>query len=157
MTEGKEPKSAQEKYGDIIDHEHHTSSKHPRMSRLNRAAQFAPFAALVGYDALVNESARITDNKIELSEDDVTTLNYQLRLLQENLPRSPIVSVTYFVPDSFKSGGEYKEIVERVLKIKPLEQILIMEDGTQIAFSDILALRSKLFIRLEDDIQFTND
>lgn len=144
-------------YGDIIDRPHHVSKKRPQMSRLNRAAQFSPFAALTGYDDLVRESARTTDSRIELTEDDMTILNDKLRLIQENLSEPPTVSVVYFVPDALKSGGEYKELVGRVVKIRPLEQVLIMEDGTQIAFADIVSLNGELFDSLDDSSQLTDD
>lgn len=144
-------------YGDIIDRPHHVSGKRPQMSRLNRAAQFSPFAALTGYEDLVRESARTTGQKIELSEDDVNILNDKLRLLQENLTEHPQISVVYFVPDAFKSGGEYQEIVGRVQKIKPLEQILAMEDGTEIAFDDMISLSGELFRGLDGDSQIAVD
>ena len=136
-------------YGDIIDRPHHVSRKRPQMSRLNRAAQFSPFAALTGYDDLVRESARTTVSKVELSDDEVNILNNKLRLLQDNLSEPPLISVVYFIPDAFKSGGEYKEIVGRVLKIKPLEQVLIMEGGAEIAFADIISLNGELFDSLD--------
>ena len=144
-------------YGDIIDRPHHVSRTRPQMSRLNRAAQFSPFAALTGYDDLVRESARITGHKVELSEDDVNILNDKLRLIQENLSELPVISVVYFVPDALKSGGEYKELVGRALKIKPLEQVLIMDDGTEISFDDIISLSSELFNGLDGNSQLIVD
>ena len=87
----------------------------------------------------------------------MTILNDKLRLIQENLSEPPTVSVVYFVPDALKSGGEYKELVGRVVKIRPLEQVLIMEDGTQIAFADIISLCGELFSSLDDSSQLTDD
>ena len=99
--------SGKEEYSDIFDRPHHVSTKHPQMSRLNRAAQFSPFAALTGYDDLVKESARVTSRRVELSEDDLADINLKLNLIQEHLSEAPTISVTFFAPDSLKSGGEY--------------------------------------------------
>ena len=81
------------KYRDIIDHEHHVSQKRPQMSQLNRAAQFSPFAALTGYDSLVAESARVTDTRKDLTEDEIEALNAKLNLLQNNLTKHPVVTI----------------------------------------------------------------
>ena len=98
------------KYDDIISLPHHESTKHPKMPALNRAAQFLPFAALAGHDAAVRETARQTDNKIELDESRKEELNEHLQLLREYLVQKPQVSITYFVPDTKKEGGSYLTI-----------------------------------------------
>jgi hypothetical protein len=136
---------AREKYGDIIDRPHHVSTKRPPMSRLNRAAQFSPFAALTGYDDLVAESARTTDGKIELSEDEQADINRKLTMIQDHLGESPQISVTYFSPDQFKSGGEYLTRVGVVRKVNPLDQFLLLEDGTEIPFADVGSISGVLF------------
>jgi hypothetical protein len=145
--------SGKEEYGDIFDRPHHVSSKRPQMSRLNRAAQFSPFAALTGYDDLVRESARTTDRKIELSEDDLADINRKLKLMQEHLSESPQISVIFFAPDSLKSGGEYLEKVGVVKKVKILAQSLLMEDGMEIPFSDIVFLSGALFEDIDESGQ----
>lgn len=88
-------------YDDIIDLPHHVSERHPQMSMYNRAAQFAPFAALTGHDAAITEAARLTDAELELSESDAEVLNRKLAYLQ-SLDEKPTISVTYFVPDDRK-------------------------------------------------------
>lgn len=137
--------SGKEEYGDIFDRPHHVSTKRPQMSRLNRAAQFSPFAALTGYDDLVRESARTTDRRVELSEDDLTDINLKLNLIREHLSDSPLISVIFFAPDPLKSGGEYLKCDGAVQKVKTLEQYLLMEDGTEIPFSDIISISGELF------------
>ena len=120
------------------------------MSRLNRAAQFSPFAALTGYDDLVRESARTTDQKIELSEDALADINARLRLIQEHISEHPQISVTYFVADPVKNGGAYLECAGAVLKINAFEQQLVMEDGSEIPFADIISISGALFADFDD-------
>lgn len=136
------------KYGDIIDHEHHVSQKRPQMSRLNRAAQFSPFAALTGYDNLVAESARVTDTRKDLTEDEIETLNAKLNLLQNNLNKHPVVTILHFVEDGKKAGGSYIETEGVIRKIQLYERILIMESGAEIPLDNIVDLSSRLFRRL---------
>ena len=97
------------KYDDIIDLPHPTSKKHPRMSRQNRAAQFSPFAALTGYDAAIRETARITEDRRELSEDAAVELNYKISLLQQEQAGVKKIKVIYFRQDTTKDGGAYRE------------------------------------------------
>ena len=96
------------KYDDIINLSHPTSKKHPRMPIRDRAAQFAPFAALVGYDDAVEETARVTDEMVEQSDEMKAVIDEKLRYLSERIGEMPTILVTYFLPDSKKSGGEYK-------------------------------------------------
>lgn len=95
------------KYDDIINLPHYTSSKRPRMAMIDRAAQFSPFAALTGYDAAVKETARLTEDRVELDEYQKSALNDRLQIVQERLSDTPVISITYFVPDERKSGGAY--------------------------------------------------
>lgn len=130
-----------DKYDDIINFPHHTSSRRPRMSAIGRAAQFSPFAALTGYDDAVNETARLTERKIDLTEEEQAALNDALNFLSERLPR-PVVA-TYFIPDPKKDGGRYATISGMLRKIKPFEQEITVEiDGENliIPIADILAL-----------------
>ena len=99
--------SGKEEYRDIYNRPHHVSSKRPQMSRLNRAAQFSPFAALTGYDDLVAESARVTDEKHELGEYELEQLNSRIQYLRDHLSEEPEVSITYFQADERKAGGSY--------------------------------------------------
>mgnify|MGYP003305899876 CR=1 FL=1 len=98
--------NTENRYDDIINLRHYSSPARPRMSRMNRAAQFAPFAALTGYDAAVTETARLTDMRHELTEDERIMLSEKLHILSENEQGRPVVGITYFMPDSRKSGGK---------------------------------------------------
>ena len=132
-------------YEDIIHLPHHVSETHPRMSRLNRAAQFSPFAALTGYGAAIQEAGRLTDRKIQLDEDSQAVLDRKLAILREQVSKRPEVTVTYFQPDGKKDGGAYASFSGQVKKIQDYEQLLVFTDGTQIPFSDILDLDGEMF------------
>ena len=125
------------RYDDIIHLPHPTSSRHPRMPLCDRAAQFSPFAALTGHEAAIRETARLTDEEGTLSEDAEAELDGQLRLLKENLGRRQTVSITYFAPDSVKSGGAYLVCSGIVKKIDEYEHTVILEDKTAIPIAQI--------------------
>ena len=112
---------------------------HP-MSMHDRAAQFSPFAALVGYDDAVAETARLTDSRLELTEDKISELNANLNRLLENLDEQTQISVTYFVPDEKKSGGRYVEKLGVVRIYDSYSQELVFTDGMRIAVADMSAL-----------------
>lgn len=126
-------------YDDIINLPHPTSAKHPRMSMADRAAQFSPFAALAGHGAAVQETARLTDRKIELTEDEKAVLNEKLRLLAGTGGEAVF---TYFLPDERKSGGAYATVSGGLKKIDPLKHRIILTDGTVIPIEDILDIES---------------
>lgn len=127
-------------YDDLLNLPHHTSAVQPAMPMQNRAAQFAPFAALVGYDALIRETARLTDQKAELDESVKAELNEKLRLLLELLPQQPEVTITYFQPDNRKAGGAYRITSGIVRKFLHSENLLVMMDGSKIPVDAIAAL-----------------
>ena len=127
-------------YDDLLNLPHHTSAVQPAMPMQNRAAQFAPFAALVGYDALIRETARLTDQKAELDESVKAELNEKLRLLLELLPQQPEVTITYFQPDNRKAGGAYRTTSGIVRKFLHSENLLVMMDGSKIPVDAIAAL-----------------
>lgn len=133
------------RYEQIIHQKHHVSRSHPQMARIDRAAQFAPFAALTGYEAAVEESARLTDEKIELEEDALAILNMRLQILQENESRHPKITVTYFLPDKKKSGGAYVTEAGQLKRIDEAEQMLLLTDSRRIAIFDIYSIESDLF------------
>ena len=110
----------------------------PPMSIEDRAAQFSPFAAVVGYDDAVEETARLTDSMIELSEDEVVLLNGALARLRESIAGKPQIRVTYFVPDAKKDGGEYVSKTGIVKRIDEYENELIFIDGEKVAVSSII-------------------
>lgn len=133
------------KYDAIINLPHHTSTKHPRMSMLNRAAQFSPFAALTGYDAAVKETARLTDQRVELDEYQKAALDVRLQIVQEHLKERPEISLTYFQPDERKAGGAYLTITGAVKKIDAYESCIIMMDRTIIPICEIVGIEGELF------------
>lgn len=130
------------RYDDIIAMPHHVSSTHPPMSRTNRAAQFSPFAALTGYEAAISETARLTDARIELTEESRGELDRKQQCLMQAAGAHPEVRVTYFVPDERKSGGSYQTVTGRFKRIDPVVRLLWMTDGRRISLDDILELES---------------
>ncbi len=135
------------KYDDIINMPHHVSSKRQRMSMIDRAAQFSPFAALTGYDAAVKETARLTDKRIELDEYEKAALDEKLRLALEN-PEEEI-TITYFKPDAKKDGGAYIGITGKIKKIDDYERVLVLVDGLKITIEDIMEIEGTLFNSVE--------
>lgn len=129
-----------EKYKDIINLPHHVSKKHPQMTIENRAAQFAPFAALVGHDEAVKETARLTTNKKEIDNDLKNILDKKLQMINENITNTPEATITYFVPDKKKEGGQYLTITEKVKKIDTYKQVIILENKEQININDIIEI-----------------
>lgn len=123
-----------EKYKDIIDLPHHVSDVHPQMSMINRAAQFSPFAALTGYDDAIEETARLTDSRIELTEAEEDVISGKLGRLQHG----DTVELTWFVLDKRKAGGRYN--AERVV----IKQVVVAEgkvnlvDGRSVDIKDII-------------------
>ena len=130
-----------EDYSDIINLPHHVSRNHPQMPKEARAAQFAPFAALTGYDAVIQETARLTDRLVELEEYDNDRLNRIFSELMDSLEKHPMVTVSYFKPDEHKAGGAYMTVSGKLKKIDTNEQIMKMEDGTVIPIGSIMDLQ----------------
>jgi hypothetical protein len=114
------------------------------MSIIDRAAQFAPFAALTGYDAAIQETARLTDTAAELDESAKFALNEQLTVLQNAIQRRPNVTVLFFEDDRRKAGGAYRTVTGKLQKIDTLNDLLVLADGTSIPFSRIYQLNSDL-------------
>lgn len=132
-------------YEDIIHMPHHVSASRPRMSMLDRAAQFSPFAALTGYDAAIRETGRLTDRPVELDVDAIAMLNEKIQILAQRSQERPEVTVTYFEPDERKSGGAYVQMMGRVKKVDPNKRSIIMEDGARIGFDRIYSIGGALF------------
>ena len=116
-------------YDDIINLPHYEPKHHPRMSMWNRAAQFAPFAALTGYDAAIRESGRLTDDWIDLRESGNEELNRKMELLLSELSERPLVTIEFFLPDSHKSGGSYQTCTGNVKRIDEYEKCIEFTDG----------------------------
>lgn len=132
-------------YDDIISLPHHVSQTRPRMSMTDRAAQFSPFAALTGYDAAIQETGRLTEQRIELTEDSRAELDRKQQLLAERLSEHPEVSVTYFVPDQRKHGGAYVTATGKVSTIDSYQRLLVLNDDLWIPLDEITALDSDIF------------
>lgn len=128
-------------YSDIINLPHHTSLNHPRMSIEKRAAQFAPFAALTGYEDLVKETARLTDKRIEIDDGLKQVLNGKLQKINDNIKNKDLVTFTYFIPDLKKSGGKYVDYTGTVKKIDTFNGFIIMEDKTKIPINEIIDIK----------------
>lgn len=131
------------KYDDIINLPHHTSSKHPRMTRTARAAQFAPFAALTGLDDEMEETARLTDKKITLDEEQKQVINRELLFIKNNPQRDIPVIITFFKSDGRKDGGAYIEKEVRIKKIDEINRKLILSDYSEIKIDDLFSVRIK--------------
>ena len=128
------------RYDDVIWRQHPTSKNHPRMSRMNRAAQFAPFAALTGYEESIEETARLTDRRIELSEYEIEELNAKLNFIQEHIKERPEVTITYFQPDERKEGGSYITVAGKVRRIDEVIGVLVFEDEKIICLETIIEI-----------------
>lgn len=127
-----------DEYDDIINLPHHVSKNHRQMPMEMRAAQFAPFAALTGYDAVINETARLTDQQVELEDYDNERLNRKYAELIENISEHPVITVSYFKPDESKGGGAYVSKTGHIKKVDTYEQQMIMEDDTSIPLAAIV-------------------
>ena len=128
------------KYEDIIRFSRPVSARHLPMSNYDRAAQFSPFAALTGYDGVIEETARLTDREVALDVGAEAELDEKLREIRESIHLRPEVTVTYFRPDSRKSGGAYVTVTGRVKKIDEYTQSLCFADGTVILLGQIFKI-----------------
>ena len=137
------------KYNEIMGLPHHVSKTRPQMPMSDRAAQFAPFAALTGYDAAIKETGPLTDERIELDVEALSALDMKYQLLMEALDEAPEVTITYFQPDERKAGGKYVSAVGAVKKIDDFERRITMQDGAKIPMDDVLSIEGELFSVLE--------
>ena len=127
-------------YDDIINLPHHVSKTRPQMSMLERAAQFAPFQALTGYGAAIQETARRTEDKIELGDEEVALLNAKLQVLADHLPENPEVCIVWFKPDDRKAGGSYVEMTGKVKRIDDVAGLISLQSGEKIQIDNIMFL-----------------
>ena len=137
------------KYDKIMGLPHHVSKTRPQMPMSDRAAQFAPFAALTGYDAAIKETGRLTDERIELDVEALSALDMKYQILMEALDEAPEVTITYFQPDERKAGGKYLTATGAVKKVDDFERQITMQDGTKIPMDDVLSIDGELFSSLE--------
>ena len=132
-------------YSDIINMPHHVSNNRPQMSMRDRAAQFAPFAALTGYDDAVRETARQTNQKIELLDEQVAILNEKILFLIEKIKDNLEITITYFIPDKKKEGGAYATVKGIIKKIDEYNKLIILNDGREIMMDSIFDLQGDIF------------
>ncbi len=125
------------KYDDILNMPHHVSSTRPHMSMHDRAAQFSPFAALVGYDDAVKETARLTNEKQELTADKIADLNQKIAFLTENADERPEITIEYFIPDEKKTGGKYVTLSGNFRRIDEYNHNMVFTSGEEIPLNDI--------------------
>ena len=137
------------RYDEIINLPHHISKTRPQMPMSDRAAQFAPFAALTGYDSAIMETGRLTDERIELDMEALSALDMKYQLLMEAYDEAPEVTITYFQPDERKAGGKYITATGAFKKVDDFERLITMQDGTKIPMDDILSIDGELFSSLE--------
>ena len=138
-----------ERYQDIIDLPHHVSPKRQAMSLSDRAAQFAPFSALTGYDDVIIETGRLTDCEIDQIDDMRELLDLKQRYLAEIIESTPEITVTFFVDDTRKSGGAYRTVTGCLKRIEEHERVLLFTDGNRIPMDRILRIDSPILGDME--------
>ena len=129
------------RYDEIMGLPHHVSKTRPQMPMSDRAAQFAPFAALTGYDSAIKETGRLTDERIELDEEALAALDRKYQLLMDALDDTPEVTITYFQPDERKAGGQYVSATGTVKKVDTFGRRILLQDGTRIPLDSVYDLR----------------
>lgn len=138
-----------DKYKDIIDLPHHQSKKRQRMSMIDRAAQFSPFAALTGHNDAIIETARLTDRQIELDEGSKSIINEKIQMISDYLSEKPTVTITHFEPDIKKDGGAYLNTTGTVKRIDEFKKKILLTDGRIISIERISDIEGELFKGLE--------
>ncbi len=128
-------------YSSIYDLEHPEPRYHKRMSRQNRAAQFAPFSALVGYQEALDEEKREVDEKVILCSEEVEKISNALNVIKTDLKRHPLIEITYYLKDDKKNGGKYLTKKEWVKNLDEISKVLLLKDDSEIKFDDILDIK----------------
>lgn len=129
------------KYNDIINMPHHVSKKYPQMSMEARAAQFAPFAALIGYGDEVKETVRQTEKEIDIDEEIRYNINEKLNVIKKNIKNRPNITITYFIPDNKKDVGKYITVTQKTKKIDEDNKYVMLENGEKIFFKYIIDIK----------------
>ena len=140
---------SRKKYADIIDLPHHQSDTRPKMSNYDRAAQFSPFAALTGHAESIKETARLTDEYSEPSEEMKAIMNEKILFLMEQLENQPEITITFFKPDEKKQGGAYITITGVIKKIKTYERQIQMTTGDLIPIDMVFGIEGEIFSRID--------
>ena len=130
-----------DKYDDIINLPHYEPKYHPRMSKYKRSAQFAPFAALVGYDEQVQECSRLTDKRLEIDDELTEKINNKLNKINELIKNSPEVEITYFIPDEKKYAGKYITEIGNVKRIDYINRFIKLTDNKKIILDDVIDIK----------------
>lgn len=130
-----------DKYDDIINLPHYEPKYHPRMSKYKRSAQFAPFAALVGYDEQVQECSRLTDKRLKIDDELKEKINYKLNKINELIKNNPVVEITYFIPDVKKDGGKYITEKGNVKRIDYINRFIKLTDNKKIILDDVIDIK----------------
>lgn len=137
-------------YSDIIHMSHPISKKHPRMSMIDRAAQFSPFAALSGHGSAINETARLTKERIELDELEKEVISKKLDVISNYMGDDHIYMITHYVADEKKAGGSYNLHSGTIKKIDYYNRTLIFSDDKIVIFDDIIGIEGDIFNRIVD-------
>ena len=132
------------KYDDIINLPHYESKMRKRMSLEARSAQFAPFAALTGYDDKVKETARRTDKRIELSDEEYNIISTKLQIIKEHIKEQPEINFVIFVKDKLKDGGKYEEVNGKVRVIDEVNEEIILVDKRKIFLKNIYDINGEI-------------
>lgn len=130
------------KYNDIINLPHHVSKKYPQMSLESRSAQFAPFAALVGYEDAIKETVRLTFERKDFDEEYQSILDRKLQIVKENIILKPKLKITYFENDTKKDGGSYITVLENIEKFNEYREVIILKNNQEIPIKDIVDIDS---------------
>lgn len=138
-----------EDYVDIIDTEYPFELKHVRMDRIDRAAQFASFKALSGYEEEIAETARTTDAQAELDETARNCLDMKLKVIENRISQLPMIDIAYFVPDEKKNGGQYRRISARIRKVDEYTRSIITVTGQSIRIDDICGMEGEIFRNMD--------
>ncbi len=133
-------KNPKGKYEDIINLPHHVSKTHPQMPLYDRAAQFSPFAALTGYEDAIRETARLTNNWVQLSEDKKHELDEKFQLLMADREKTESVTITFFQPDERKEGGSYRTVTGQIRKIDMYKRKVFLKNGMEIELEKIVEI-----------------
>lgn len=136
-------------YANIINLPHYEPKYHQRMSIYNRAAQFAPFAALTGYDDAVTETGRLTENEKLLNDDLKNVIDMKLQIIEEHIKDDQSIKVLYFIKDKRKDGGKYIEYSGNVKRIDKINQVIIFKDNTKICFDKILDIKAEFIKEID--------
>ncbi len=140
----------EDKYFDIINMPHHVSKNRLPMREEDRAAQFAPFAALTGYDGAICDAGRKTVEKAELSEESIAIINRRLNIVSQFIYEMPSVTLTFFENDNLKSGGNYVKLKGNIIRIDEVQKKIFLSNGISVCIEDIYNIEGEFFENLEE-------